>query len=204
MRAFGLGRSTGIDLAGESIGRLKSPGDTDWYLIALATNSFGQGVAVTPMQMLTAASALANDGRMVYPHVLHGMVNNGTQSNTPTQVLGTPISPETARTVSEMLALGLERSDSLGLVDGYRIAGKTGTAQVPTPYGYSPNEINASFIGWGPFDDPQIMIYIWLEKPKSDRWASLIVAPIFKDIFETLVVLLDIPPDRIRQQLAGP
>jgi cell division protein FtsI/penicillin-binding protein 2 len=205
MRAFGLGRSTGIDLAGESIGRLKSPGDSDWYLIDLATNSFGQGVAVTPLQMLTAASALANEGRMVYPHVLYGMVNNGTQSNTPTQVLGTPISPQTARTVSEMLALGLERSNSLGLVEGYRIAGKTGTAQVPTASGfYSPNEINASFIGWGPMDNPQIMIYIWLEKPKSDVWASLIVAPIFKDVFETLVVLLDIPPDSIRQQLAGP
>jgi cell division protein FtsI/penicillin-binding protein 2 len=205
MRAFGLGRSTGIDLAGESIGRLKSPGDSDWYLIDLATNSFGQGVATTPLQMLTAASALANEGRMVYPHVLHGMVSNGNQSNTPTQVLGTPISPQTARTVSEMLALGLERSDSLGLVEGYRIAGKTGTAQVPTASGfYSPNEINASFIGWGPLDDPQIMVYIWLEKPKSDIWASLIVAPIFKDVFETLVVLLDIPPDSIRQQLAGP
>lgn len=205
MRAFGLGRSTGIDLAGEAIGRLKSPGDSDWYLIDLATNSFGQGVATTPMQMLTAASALANEGRMVYPHVLHGMVNNGNQSNTPSQVLGTPISPQTARTVSEMLALGLERSDSLGLVEGYRIAGKTGTAQVPTASGfYSPNEINASFIGWGPLDDPQVMVYIWLEKPKSDVWASLIVAPIFKDVFETLVVLLDIPPDSIRQQLAGP
>jgi cell division protein FtsI/penicillin-binding protein 2 len=205
MRSFGLGRSTGIDLAGESIGRLKNPGDSDWYLIDLATNSFGQGVAVTPMQMLTAASALANEGRMVYPHVLHGMVSNGVQSNTPNQVLGTPISAQTARTVSEMLALGLERSESLGLVEGYRIAGKTGTAQVPTSYGYySPDEINASFIGWGPLDDPQFMIYVWLEKPKSDVWASFLAAPVFKDITENLVVLMDIPPDRIRQQLAGP
>jgi cell division protein FtsI/penicillin-binding protein 2 len=205
MRAFGLGRSTGIDLAGESIGRLKSPGDSDWHLIDLATNSIGQGVATTPLQMLTAASALANEGRMVYPHVMHGMVSNGNQSNTPTQVLGTPISPQTARTVSEMLALGLERSDSLGLVEGYRIAGKTGTAQVPTASGfYSPNEINASFIGWGPLDDPQLMVYVWLEKPATDDWASLLAAPVFKDVFETLVVLLDIPPDRIRQQLAGP
>jgi cell division protein FtsI/penicillin-binding protein 2 len=205
MRSFGLGRSTGIDLAGESIGRLKNPGDSDWYLIDLATNSFGQGVAVTPMQMLTAASALANEGRMVYPHVLHGMVSNGVQSNTPNQVLGTPISAQTARTVSEMLALGLERSESLGLVEGYRIAGKTGTAQIPTASGYySPDEINASFIGWGPLDDPQFMIYVWLEKPKSDVWASFLAAPVFKDITENLVVLMDIPPDRIRQQLAGP
>ncbi len=205
MRSFGLGRSTGIDIAGESIGRLKSPGDSDWYLIDLATNSIGQGVAVTPIQMLTAASAVANEGRMVYPHVLHGMVNNGNQSNTPNQVLGTPISAQTARTVSEMLALGLERGNSLALVEGYRIAGKTGTAQVPTATGfYSPDEINASFLGWGPLDDPQIMIYIWLEKPESDAWASYTAAPVFSEMFETLVVLLDIPPDKIRQQLAGP
>ncbi len=205
MRRFGIGRPTGIDLAGEAVGRLKTPGDADWYLIDLATNSFGQGVAVTPIQMLTAASALANDGKMVYPHVLYGMVNDGDQYNTPTQVLGTPISPQTARTVSEMLALGMERGESLALVDGYRVAGKTGTAQIPTDGGfYSPDEINASFIGWGPLDDPQFMVYVWLEKPATDDWASFLAAPVFKDVVEKLVVLMDIPPDHIRQQLAGP
>lgn len=205
MRRFGIGRPTGIDLAGESAGRLKTPGDTDWYLIDLATNSFGQGVAVTPIQMLTAASALANEGKMVYPHVLYGMVNNGNQYNTPTQVLGTPISPQTARTVSEMLAIGLERGESLALVDGYRIAGKTGTAQIPGADGfYSPTDINASFIGWGPLDDPKFLVYVWLEKPETEDWASFLAAPVFKDVVEKLVVLMDIPPDMVRQQLAGP
>lgn len=205
MRRFGIGRPTGIDLAGESAGRLKTPGDTDWYLIDLATNSFGQGVAVTPIQMLTAASALANEGRMVYPHVLYGMVNNGNQYNTPTQVLGTPISPQTARTVSEMLAIGMERGESLALVDGYRIAGKTGTAQIPGADGfYSPTDINASFIGWGPLDDPKFLVYVWLEKPETEDWASFLAAPVFKDVVEKLVVLMDIPPDIVRQQLAGP
>ena len=205
MRRFGIGRPTGIDLAGESAGRLKTPGDSDWYLIDLATNSFGQGVAVTPIQMLTAASALANEGKMVYPHVLYGMVNNGNQYNTPTQVLGTPISPQTARTVSEMLAIGLERGESLALVDGYRVAGKTGTAQIPGDDGfYSPTDINASFIGWGPLDDPKFLVYVWLEKPETDDWASFLAAPVFKDVVEKLVVLMDIPPDIVRQQLAGP
>lgn len=205
MRRFGIGRPTGIDLAGESAGRLKTPGDTDWYLIDLATNSFGQGVAVTPIQMLTAASALANEGRMVYPHVLYGMVNNGNQYNTPTQVLGTPISPQTARTVSEMLAIGMERGESLALVDGYRVAGKTGTAQIPGADGfYSPTDINASFIGWGPLDDPKFLVYVWLEKPETEDWASFLAAPVFKDVVEKLVVLMDIPPDIVRQQLAGP
>lgn len=205
MRRFGLGRPTGIDLAGEASGRLKTPGDSDWYQIDLATNSFGQGVAVTPIQMLTAASALANDGKMVYPHTLYGMVSNGNQYNTPVQVLGTPISPQTARTVSEMLAIGMERGESLALVDGYRVAGKTGTAQIPGDSGYySPDEINASFIGWGPLDNPQFMVYVWLEKPETDDWASFLAAPVFRDVVEKLVVLMDIPPDMIRQQLAGP
>jgi cell division protein FtsI/penicillin-binding protein 2 len=155
--------------------------------------------------MLTAASALANDGRMVYPHVLYGMVNNGNQYNTPTQIMGTPISPQTARTVSEMLAIGMERGESLARVEGYRLAGKTGTAQIPTDSGYySPDEINASFIGWGPVDNPQFMVYVWLEKPETDDWASFLATPIFKDVVEKLVVLMDIPPDVIRQQLAGP
>jgi len=205
MRRFGIGRPTGIDLAGESAGRLKTPGDSDWYLIDLATNSFGQGVAVTPIQMLTAASALANDGKMVYPHVLYGMVNNGNQYDTPAQVLGTPISPQTARTVSDMLATGMERGESLALVEGYRIAGKTGTAQIPGEDGfYSPDDINASFIGWGPVEDPQFLVYVWLEKPETDDWASYLAAPVFKDVVEKLVVLMDIPPDAIRQQLASP
>lgn len=205
MRRFGIGRPTGIDLAGEAVGRLKTPGDADWYEIDLATNSFGQGVAVTPLQMLTAASALANDGRMVYPHVLYGMVNNGNQYNTPTQIMGTPISPQTARTVSEMLAIGMERGESLAQVEGYRLAGKTGTAQIPTDSGYySPDEINASFIGWGPVDNPQFMVYVWLEKPETDDWASFLATPVFKEVVEKLVVLMDIPPDVIRQQLAGP
>jgi cell division protein FtsI/penicillin-binding protein 2 len=90
-------------------------------------------------------------------------------------------------------------------VDGYRVAGKTGTAQVPDETGfYSPNDINASFIGWGPVDNPQFMVYVWLEKPESDEWASFLAAPVFSEIVEKLVVLMEIPPDQIRQQLAGP
>ena len=204
MRRFGIGHPTGIDLAMEANGRLKVPGDADWYKVDLGTNAFGQGVAVTPIQMMTAASALANDGRMVYPHLLYGMVSNGHQYNTPVQTLGTPISPQTARTVSEMLATGMERGKSNALVDGYRLAGKTGTAQIPGPNGlYDPNNINASFIGWGPLDEPKFMVYIWFERPDSADWAAYVAAPVFSDVVEKLVVLMGIPPDAVRQQLAG-
>lgn len=204
MRRFGVGHPTGIDLANEARGRLKVPGDADWYRVDLGTNSFGQGVAMTPIQMMTAASALANGGRMVYPHVLYGMVSNGHQYTTPVQTLGTPISPQTARLVSEILATSMEQARMASVVEGYRIAGKTGTAQIPGPNGYYlPNEINASFIGWGPIDDPRFMVYIWFEKPDSADWASYIAAPVFREVVEKLVVLMGIPPDDVRRQLAG-
>lgn len=204
MRRFGVGHPTGIDLANEARGRLKVPGDADWYRVDLGTNAFGQGVAITPIQMMTAASALANGGRMVYPHVLYGMVSNGHQYTTPVQTLGTPISPQTARQVSEILATSMEQAKMASVVEGYRIAGKTGTAQIPGPDGYYlPNEINASFIGWGPIDDPRFMVYIWFEKPDSADWASYIAAPVFREVVEKLVVLMGIPPDDVRRHLAG-
>jgi cell division protein FtsI/penicillin-binding protein 2 len=90
------------------------------------------------------------------------------------------------------------------LVPGYRIAGKTGTAQVPTPYGfYDSTATNASFIGWGPVDDPQFMIYVWLEKPSASIWGSETAAPVFADVAEKTVMLLDIPPDSVRQQIVS-
>jgi cell division protein FtsI/penicillin-binding protein 2 len=103
----------------------------------------------TPIQMLMAASALANDGQMVYPHVLYGQLQDGQQVNTRTQIVGTPISAATAGTLSGMLASALESESSAALVPGYRLAGKTGTAQVPLPAGggYDPYNVNATFIG---------------------------------------------------------
>ncbi len=203
MQRFGLGHPTGIDLAGEVPGRLKLPGDTDWYPVDLGTNAFGQGEAITPIQMVMGASAFANDGKMVYPHILLGQVQDGHQSNMTTQVVGTPVSAKTAHTLSEMLANSLESESSDAILEGYRIAGKTGTAQIPTPDGYDPVDINASFIGWGPVDDPRFLVYVWLEKPQTNRAASVVAAPIFRDVIERLVVLMDIPPDVVRLQNTG-
>lgn len=204
MQRFGLGHVTGIDLAGEVPGRLKLPGDSDWTPVELGTNAFGQGVSVTPIQMVMAASALANDGQMVYPHVLYAQIQDGKQSNTKTQIVGTPISVKTAQTLSDMLANALETESSTALVPGYRIAGKTGTAQIPLPGGgYDQNNVNTSFIGWGPVDDPRFLVYVWLEKPQTNRAASVVVAPIFKQVVEKLVVMLNLPPDAIRLQMIG-
>jgi cell division protein FtsI/penicillin-binding protein 2 len=202
MQRFGIGRPTSIDLAGETPGRLKFPGDGDWYPVDLGTNAFGQGVAASPIQMLTAVSAVANGGRMVTPHVLYGMVSEGRQVNFQTQPSGTPISAETARTLSEMLAISLENEASLALVPGYRIAGKTGTAEIPVNGQYDSTQTNASFIGWGPVDDPQFIIYVWLDRPSASIWANDTAAPLFSEIAQKTVILLDIPPDVVRLQVA--
>jgi cell division protein FtsI/penicillin-binding protein 2 len=204
MQRFGLGHLTGIDLAGEVPGRLKLPGDSDWYPVDLGTNAFGQGVAITPIQMVMAASALANNGQMVYPHVLYAQVRDGHQSNMSPQIVGNPIKAETAHTITSMLANALESESSGALLPGYSIAGKTGTAQIPTQYGYDPNDINASFIGWGPVDDPRFLVYIWLEKPQTNKAASVVAAPIFKQVIEKLVILMGIPPDAVRLSAPAP
>jgi cell division protein FtsI/penicillin-binding protein 2 len=201
MQEFGMGHLTGVDLAGENPGRLKRPGDADWYEADLGTNSFGQGIAATPVQMVMAISAIANEGQMVTPRILKAIVDNGRQYNTSPQIAGMPISDDTAHELTDLLATSLEVESSAALVEGYRVAGKTGTAEIPTPFGYTSNQTHASFVGWGPVKDPQFLVYVWLEKPTSAPWGSVVAAPVFRQVVERLVVLMDIPPDQIRKKL---
>ncbi len=203
MGRFGIGKRTGIDMAGEARGRLKVPGDDDWYEADLGTNSFGQGVSSTPLQMVSAISAAANNGKIMAPHIVRSMISSGHQHDIGNHVIAIPISAETARIATEMLATSLEVEASDALVTGYRVAGKTGTGEIPTPYGYTSNLTNASFVGWGPVDDPRFVVYVWLEKPTSSIWGSEVAAPIFAEVVEELVVLMKLPPDDIRQSLLG-
>jgi cell division protein FtsI/penicillin-binding protein 2 len=203
MHAFGIGHLSGVDMAGEVPGRLKAPGDEDWYDADLGTNSFGQGVSATPLQMAAAISAVANDGKMMAPHVVRSMVNKGFQHDMEQRIAGMPIKAETAHTLTEMLATSLEVESSDALVTGYRVAGKAGTAEIPTPFGYTTNQTNASFVGWGPADDPRFLVYVWLERPTSSPWGSVVAAPVFRTAVEKLVVLLNLPPDDVRHSLYG-
>jgi cell division protein FtsI/penicillin-binding protein 2 len=205
LRDFGFGHLTGVELAEEVSGRLKLPGDGDWYEADLGTNSFGQGISVTPTQMLMAISAVANaKGNMMVPHVVHSIANQGRQFEVTPQVAGTPISAETARTLTHMLTVSLEQEASAALVEGYRIAGKTGTAEIATDGGYTSSLTNASFVGWGPVDDPQFLVYVWLQKPTISPWGSVVAAPVFREVVTRLVVLMDIPPDGVRQAMLLP
>lgn len=204
LQRFGIGHLTGVDLAGEVSYPLSVAGDPNWYPVNLGTNAFGQGVSTTPIQMITAISAVANNqGKMMAPHVLKAVIQDGEQYDNPPQVIGTPISADTARTLTDMLAKSLQQESSVALVDGYTVAGKTGTAEIPGPGGYLDNATNASFVGWGPVDDPQFIVYIWLERPQTSIWGSVVAAPVFSEVVKNLTVLMNLPPDSVRQELAA-
>ncbi len=201
IKRFGLNQPTNIDLSGELTWPVHFPESPFWGLANLGTNSFGQAIATTPIQMITGLSAMANDGKIMAPHVVKTMIKNGEKFDIPVQLVATPISAETARTMTEMLTISVQDEAFFSDLPGYLYAGKTGTGEIATEFGYTTSETNASFVGWGPVDDPRYIIYVWLERPKTAIWGSVVAAPVFRDVMKELVVYLNIPPDQTRQML---
>jgi cell division protein FtsI/penicillin-binding protein 2 len=202
MQDFGFGQLTGIELAGEAPGLVKSYWSPDYTRSELGTNAFGQGIEITPIQMVKAVSAVANRGEMVAPRIIHSVVDDGYRYTPPKTVVGHPISAETADTLTQMLHESLQNESSLALVPGYSLAGKTGTAEIYVPgLGYKSSATNTSFVGWGPIDDPQFLVYVWISKPSASIWGSEIAAPVFQKVVQKVVIQLGIPPDAVRMAL---
>lgn len=199
---FRVGQVTGIDLQGEAEGAMDVPGDPNWSESELGTNSFGQGIAMTPIQVLTAVNAIANDGLMMQPRVVQEIRDGDTIERSQAAALGRPISAETANLVTDMMVATVRDGLDRAVVDGYTIAGKSGTAEIATPIGYAQNEWIMSFVGFLPADDPQVSILIKLDRPQTGRWASEVAAPVFQRLAERLVIMLEIPTDDIRLVLA--
>jgi cell division protein FtsI/penicillin-binding protein 2 len=197
VRGFGIGQLTGVDLAGEIPGRLWLPGDFEnWHDADLGTNAFGQGLAATPIQMATALATVANEGTRLRPHVVAQRVAaDGSVAVYQPVVEAQPISPSTARQLSEMMVRVVEEDATEAWVEGYRVAGKTGTAQIPIPGGYDKYRTIASFVGFGPVPDPQFVILVKLDRPKTSIWAVDTAAPAFGRLASRLFVVLDIPPE---------
>ena len=203
MRSFGLGQITGIDLFAEQSGIIKVPGDSDWSESDLGTNSFGQGVSVTPIQMITAFSAIANDGIMRQPRIVKQIItDDGIQEAQPITIRRV-VSEETARIVTDMMVRTVNEGVPQAILPGYTIAGKTGTAEIPTALSYEqgPNSSIVSFIGFLPADNPEVVVLIKLDRPDA-YWGSTVAAPVFKRLADRLVILLEIPVDDIRRGLA--
>ncbi|MEK7556702.1 MAG: penicillin-binding protein 2 [Patescibacteria group bacterium] len=185
-RRFGVGEQTGIELAGETKSTLPPP--SEWNVATVATTSFGQGIAMTPLQELNAINAIANRGLLMQPYII--------ADRTPTSVHKV-VSDTTAEKISSMMVSVIENGvATLAQVPGYYLAGKTGTAQVPDERGkYSPDRKIISFTGFGPASDPQFSILIKLDNPAGLSFASGTTAPMFKHVAEKLLNYYQIPPD---------
>lgn len=207
VRRFGFGERTGIDLAGEVPGLLKTPGHEQWSLSDLGTNSFGQGLAVTPLQMVNATAAIANQGVLMRPYVVQARIENDEVLYTQPEMLGRTIRPETARDLTEMMIEVVDTGNSAARVPGYRIAGKSGTAQIPDATGYLQDATIVTFVGFAPADDPKFVLLVKLDKPDPaiSQWAAYTAAPIFAQVARRLFDHLNIPPDALRNpHTSGP
>ncbi len=201
LQAFGIGQATGVDLAGEKTGSLPRPGIW-WSRSDRVRQGFGQAVSTTPLQMAVAAAALANGGYLMTPYVVQEVWVDGAVYRHEPQVVRKVVSDQVSRTITQWLVPWDDGEAVKGRLPGYALAGKTGTAEVALPgKGYNNALSNASYVGWLPADRPQVVIYVWLEQPKTSRWASIVAAPLFRQVAERVVVHLGIPPDKVRHAL---
>ncbi len=194
VKKFGFGEKTGIDLSGEvsgNIRNLESKRDINY-----ATASFGQGIAVTPIQMVQAISAIANGGYLIKPEVVDGIAYfDGSFLNIKPVIKRRVISKETAQKVQKMMVSVVENGFDKAKIKGYFVAGKTGTAQIPNQGkpGYSDETIH-SFIGFAPAFDAKFVVLVKLDKPNA-RFASQTTTSVFKKIMSYLLSYYNVPPD---------
>lgn len=199
--SFGFGSLTGLDLPGETPGLMRRP--KSWSALSLSVLSMGQEISVTPVQIATAFSAVANGGNLVRPHVAHALkAQDGSLSReVDPGVIRRVISAETAQTLLEMLRGVVE--DGTGkeaALEEYTVAGKTGTAQKmdPATGRYSHQKIVASFVGAVPAESPRLVILVLIDEPEALRWGGSIAAPTFREIARDVLQYLQVPPSPSR------
>ncbi len=199
--AFGFGSLTGVDLPGETPGLIRRP--KSWSALSLPVLSLGHEVSVTPIQFATAFAAVANGGNLMRPHIVRSLrTQDGTvvRSVEPV-VVRRVISAETARSVLEMLTSVVdEGTGKEAAVPGYRVSGKTGTAQKvdPATGRYSHRKVVASFVGAIPAEAPRLVILVVIDEPETLRWGGSIAAPTFRDIAQDAVKYLKLTPSPAR------
>ncbi|WP_066066513.1 penicillin-binding protein [Neobacillus soli] len=200
---FGFDKPTGIDLPDETSGKIQYT-----YPIEKITTAYGQGTAITPIQQIQAATAIANGGKMVKPHVVEKIVNHDTGKTIKEispEVVSSPISSETAKTVRDILETVVTSPTGTGgryKIDGYSVAGKTGTANIPGPNGkYLSGADNYmfSFLGMAPKDDPKLIVYVAVQQPDLDGTGqgALPVSAIFNPVMKNSLQYLNIQPSSI-------
>ena len=194
---FGFGEPSGSGLSGEVGGRIRTPeNDPDnWRPVDMATNSFGQGISVTPLQMAMAVAALANDGKLMKPMLVKEILSpNGTQTSQP-EMIRQVVSPETARTLLDMMGVVVQGYPP-GLVDiqGYQVGGKTGTANIASGGSYKDQAYISSFVGVAPLEDPQLVVLVKIDEPQGLPWGTVVAAPAFDRIAQEALAYFKIVP----------
>lgn len=206
VRRFGFGEPTGIDLPAEAEGIVHAPESPFWSLTTFYTNAFGQGLAVTPIQLVNAVSAIANGGTLMRPYVVHEIRGEGATVTQP-QPIRQVVRPETAQRLTEMLVevMETEYRDKFG-IPGYRVAAKTGTAEIPSPtggYESGPGSTIASVVGFGPAEDPQFTVLVKIDRPVKSPWGERAAGPAFRTVMQELFLLYGIPPSEPAELDAG-
>lgn len=194
IRHFGFSENTGVDLALEVPGSMRVPGTSLWHMSDLGTNSFGQGILVTPLQVAAAFGALANDGNLMRPYVVAQYNFGGTSVVKKPMLVRQVISQETAKQITQLMADAVELALREPLVPGYRFAAKSGTSQIPEQEGYQDKDVVASFVGYGPLPDPRFVILVKYDKPREGYWGSEVAAPAFGKMARYLVRYYGIAP----------
>ena len=195
LKKFGFGEPTGIDLQEETAASIREK--SDWRPIDLATASFGQGIAVTPIQMIQAVSTFANGGRLITPKITEIIEDGSRQQRVSPDQDRQIISAKTAALVTEMMTRSVEKGEARAFAPkGYKIAGKTGTAQIPVAGHYDPEKTIASFIGFAPADDPKFVMLVLLTEPSSSPFGSETAAPTFFEIARELFNYFGVPPQK--------
>ncbi len=196
LRAFGIGGRLGVDLPGEENGIFAAP--AKWSAISPTRIPIGQGVAVTALQMLGVYCTIANDGFMMRPHVIQSVTGaDGTVVHeAEPQVLARVIRPEVAATMRKLLARVTEKGGTgrRAQVEGFSVAGKTGTAQKPIPGGYSDSAHIASFVGFLPAENPELGIIVVVDEPQPVHTGGRVAAPVFGAIASEVACCLEIQP----------
>jgi cell division protein FtsI (penicillin-binding protein 3) len=200
LRGFGFGAKSNIDLPGEVAGYLRNK--SQWYGVDLATISFGQGLSISAIQLAAAMSAIANGGNLMQPYVVDKIMDakgNPTKQFLPV-IKQKVVSAETARIVANMME-GVAAEGGTGTsasVDGFKVAGKTGTAQKADPVtkGYSHDKRTASFVGFVPSDQPRLTILVVVDEPKTSPYGGVVAAPAFSAIAKQSLCYLRVAPNQ--------
>lgn len=197
IQKYHFGKTTNIDLQGETSSNVK-PRD-QWYEIDYSTATFGQGIAVTPIQMIRAFASLINGGKLLQPYVVNSIVSNGRERVRELKVVERIISERTSQIMRKMLVSTVENGEIKWLKpEGYKIGGKTGTAQIAIQGHYDSAKTIASFIGFAPADNPKFIGLVIFDQPEASQWGSETAAPVFFDIAKDLFLYYNIAPEQAK------